>query len=141
MLHRWAVTLLTVLMCAVPCRADLPGAGPLTAELAADLEAALKRFGPDYVPRSRFLDDDGSPRYTNRLVLSSSPYLLQHAHNPVNWYPGRMNRMLHGLDYVLGDPVEIVLVPGKKKDSLRPATDLETFIRQLAPQEKKMPGT
>lgn len=24
---------------------------------------------------------------TNRLINSSSPYLLQHAHNPVNWYP------------------------------------------------------
>ncbi|QMU62356.1 MAG: DUF255 domain-containing protein [Gammaproteobacteria bacterium] len=26
-------------------------------------------------------------KYTNRLFLESSPYLLQHAHNPVNWYP------------------------------------------------------
>lgn len=26
-------------------------------------------------------------RYTNALINSSSPYLLQHAHNPVNWYP------------------------------------------------------
>jgi len=26
-------------------------------------------------------------RFTNRLVSESSPYLLQHAHNPVNWYP------------------------------------------------------
>lgn len=25
--------------------------------------------------------------YTNQLVHASSPYLLQHAHNPVNWYP------------------------------------------------------
>ena len=25
--------------------------------------------------------------YTNRLVESTSPYLLQHAHNPVDWYP------------------------------------------------------
>jgi len=25
--------------------------------------------------------------YTNQLVNESSPYLLQHAHNPVNWYP------------------------------------------------------
>jgi len=24
--------------------------------------------------------------HTNRLINSSSPYLLQHAHNPVNWY-------------------------------------------------------
>ncbi len=26
-------------------------------------------------------------RYTNQLINESSPYLLQHAHNPVNWYP------------------------------------------------------
>ncbi|HEY6100235.1 MAG TPA: thioredoxin domain-containing protein, partial [Anaeromyxobacter sp.] len=27
------------------------------------------------------------PRFTNRLVLERSPYLLQHAHNPVDWWP------------------------------------------------------
>ncbi len=26
-------------------------------------------------------------KYTNRLSEESSPYLLQHAHNPVDWYP------------------------------------------------------
>ncbi len=26
-------------------------------------------------------------KYTNDLIHESSPYLLQHAHNPVNWYP------------------------------------------------------
>ncbi|MBA3823856.1 MAG: thioredoxin domain-containing protein [Ktedonobacterales bacterium] len=26
-------------------------------------------------------------RYTNRLIDETSPYLLQHAHNPVDWYP------------------------------------------------------
>ena len=25
--------------------------------------------------------------YTNELINQTSPYLLQHAHNPVNWYP------------------------------------------------------
>jgi len=25
--------------------------------------------------------------YTNQLIHEKSPYLLQHAHNPVNWYP------------------------------------------------------
>jgi uncharacterized protein YyaL (SSP411 family) len=28
-----------------------------------------------------------APKFTNRLVHETSPYLLQHAHNPVNWYP------------------------------------------------------
>jgi uncharacterized protein YyaL (SSP411 family) len=27
------------------------------------------------------------PRHANRLVSETSPYLLQHAHNPVDWYP------------------------------------------------------
>lgn len=27
------------------------------------------------------------PKYTNKLINESSPYLLQHAHNPVNWLP------------------------------------------------------
>jgi len=27
------------------------------------------------------------PGYTNHLIHETSPYLLQHAHNPVNWYP------------------------------------------------------
>jgi len=31
--------------------------------------------------------DSSQPRYTNALIHEKSPYLLQHAHNPVNWYP------------------------------------------------------
>ncbi|WP_455380429.1 DUF255 domain-containing protein, partial [Acidihalobacter prosperus] len=30
---------------------------------------------------------DGEPTYTNHLIGENSPYLLQHAHNPVDWYP------------------------------------------------------
>jgi uncharacterized protein len=29
----------------------------------------------------------GNPAFTNRLAAETSPYLLQHAHNPVDWYP------------------------------------------------------
>ena len=25
-------------------------------------------------------------KFTNSLISETSPYLLQHAHNPVNWY-------------------------------------------------------
>lgn len=32
-------------------------------------------------------DSGASPRHTNRLIHETSPYLLQHAHNPVDWYP------------------------------------------------------
>jgi hypothetical protein len=31
--------------------------------------------------------EEGSFKYTNRLIHEKSPYLLQHAHNPVDWYP------------------------------------------------------
>ena len=29
----------------------------------------------------------GQYKHTNRLINETSPYLLQHAHNPVDWYP------------------------------------------------------
>ena len=32
------------------------------------------------------LPPDGGPKY-NQLIFEKSPYLLQHAANPVNWYP------------------------------------------------------
>jgi len=28
-----------------------------------------------------------APRHTNRLIMETSSYLSQHAHNPVDWYP------------------------------------------------------
>jgi uncharacterized protein YyaL (SSP411 family) len=33
------------------------------------------------------LGADDAPKFTNRLAKEKSPYLLQHAHNPVDWYP------------------------------------------------------
>lgn len=32
-------------------------------------------------------DQHGNKRPANRLIKEKSPYLLQHAHNPVDWYP------------------------------------------------------
>ncbi len=32
-------------------------------------------------------DATAQPRHTNRLAGETSPYLLQHAHNPVDWFP------------------------------------------------------
>jgi uncharacterized protein YyaL (SSP411 family) len=65
----------------------LPGAAPLSAELRTALSDALEELGPDHQPRTRQRRADGTPLYTNRLLLESSPYLRQHAHNPVNWFP------------------------------------------------------
>lgn len=30
--------------------------------------------------------NNSEPKFTNKLIEESSPYLLQHAHNPVNWH-------------------------------------------------------
>jgi uncharacterized protein YyaL (SSP411 family) len=65
----------------------LPGAAPFDQALVRKLEAALAGRPRNEKPRTRHLNPDGSPQYTNRLYLEASPYLRQHAHNPVNWYP------------------------------------------------------
>ncbi len=55
-------------------------------ELKQEWITAYKNKGSDYQPRTEHLNADGSPKYINRLILEESPYLIQHAHNPVNWY-------------------------------------------------------
>lgn len=65
----------------------LPGAEPFSPELEARLTGALAGKGSEYRPRTHHLETSGAPKYVNRLVLETSPYLLQHAHNPVSWYP------------------------------------------------------
>ena len=65
----------------------LPGAPAFSAELRERLASALSTRASDDPPRTRNRREDDSPLYTNRLLLETSPYLQQHAHNPVNWYP------------------------------------------------------
>lgn len=36
-----------------------------------------------------------SHKHTNRLIHETSPYLLQHAHNPVDWYPWGGEALTH----------------------------------------------
>ena len=64
-----------------------PGVGKFDSTLVEKFEELRKLRGKAYKPRTRHLRTDGWATYTNRLFLESSPYLLQHAHNPVNWYP------------------------------------------------------
>ena len=64
----------------------LPGAPAFAPELRARLAGALARRPAGAEPRTRHRLPDGSPRYSNRLLLEASPYLQQHAHNPVSWY-------------------------------------------------------
>jgi hypothetical protein len=65
----------------------LPGVSGVDPDLVRRFEQAGKTRGEEYRPRTKHLRPDGWAKYTNRLFLETSPYLLQHAHNPVNWYP------------------------------------------------------
>ncbi|BBB22451.1 conserved hypothetical protein [Abyssogena phaseoliformis symbiont OG214] len=51
-----------------------------------ELEQAYHDKGKNYTPRTQHLNEQGHAQFVNHLILTSSPYLLQHAHNPVNWY-------------------------------------------------------
>src|SRR3989442_2369881 len=62
-----------------------PGLEPSPA-LVHRLPAAVAAKGPEFHPNTRHLDAHGRPLFTNRLILETSPYLLQHANNPVSWY-------------------------------------------------------
>ncbi len=52
----------------------------------AALQAAFATMPATYEPRTH-LKQNGRPLYINRLIHEPSPYLLQHAHNPVDWWP------------------------------------------------------
>ena len=66
---------------------DAPGAPPVDEALRERLTTAWTARPADYVPRTEHVRPDGSPKYINRLFLEASPYLRQHAHNPLNWFP------------------------------------------------------
>ncbi len=69
----WAVPLLVIIAgSAMYLGSRLRGASSLAASPSSIEDARLS---------------DGHYRYTNRLAREKSPYLLQHAHNPVDWYP------------------------------------------------------
>ncbi|HVR63423.1 MAG TPA: thioredoxin domain-containing protein [Polyangia bacterium] len=76
---------MTTSMTETPLPEMPPGAPDFDDRLRHRLAEALAAKGADYVPRTHHLVGR-APRYTNRLILESSPYLLQHAHNPVSWH-------------------------------------------------------
>jgi uncharacterized protein YyaL (SSP411 family) len=65
----------------------LPGAEPFPPDLRGRLARTLAAEGAGYVPRTQHVTAAGAPLYSNRLLLETSPYLRQHAHNPVDWRP------------------------------------------------------
>jgi uncharacterized protein len=82
-----------------------PGAVAKPAELVAQLAAVYAAKGKDYEPRTRHKNADGTAQYVNRLITATSPYLLQHAHNPVDWRPWGPEALAEAL--ALGRPLFI----------------------------------
>lgn len=54
--------------------------------LEATLRGVEETKHGSYDKRTEHLDENGRGTFINRLINEDSPYLLQHAHNPVNWY-------------------------------------------------------
>ena len=57
-----------------------PNRRPLAVALACGLLAGS-------ISNAKPVKSDEKPKFTNRLAKEKSPYLLQHAHNPIDWYP------------------------------------------------------
>ncbi len=75
-------TWLVVLLCSVVA---IPSALVVRSRHDASVRAASRPAASGDAVDAR--NPNGSFRYTNRLIHEESPYLLQHAHNPVDWYP------------------------------------------------------
>lgn len=61
---------------------------PTSPETGAMVEAMKAAYTGAFADRTVHYGSDGkTPRFLNRLVLEDSPYLKQHAHNPVDWHP------------------------------------------------------
>ncbi len=65
----------------------LPQAIPMSNALDAAIRAKWEQSRSSGPVRTEHVNADGSAKYANRLILEASPYLNQHAHNPVNWFP------------------------------------------------------
>ncbi len=64
-----------------------PGLAVTEQVRAQRLYRIYQRKVGSYAVHTQHLNADGSPKYVNALVEEDSPYLKQHIHNPVNWYP------------------------------------------------------
>jgi uncharacterized protein YyaL (SSP411 family) len=67
--------------------APLPGLPATELARTARLYAIYQQKVGSYTVHTQHLNADGSPKYVNALITEDSPYLKQHVHNPVNWFP------------------------------------------------------
>ncbi|WP_419189989.1 thioredoxin domain-containing protein [Stieleria marina] len=69
--------------------ADAPSARGQDEPASPDKPSAVQTAQSSSIPVAESGGDHTTAKHehTNRLAKESSPYLLQHAHNPVDWYP------------------------------------------------------
>lgn len=60
--------------------------GVVLAHTNAELIKTMSDKKGEYEVRTHHTLDDKTPKYVNHLISEDSPYLLQHAHNPIDWY-------------------------------------------------------
>ncbi|MBE7461877.1 MAG: DUF255 domain-containing protein [Planctomycetes bacterium] len=60
---------------------------PPELEIVSSSEHASIDRDRDNMETGRNSESNADYKFTNKLAQETSPYLLQHAHNPVNWYP------------------------------------------------------
>tara|TARA_R110001599_G_scaffold337686_1_gene556215 strand:+ start:33443 stop:35833 length:2391 start_codon:yes stop_codon:yes gene_type:complete len=83
-----AVTLLLSCPPLVTAQVDpLPGLQSTEFARTARLYSLYQQKTGSYTVHTQHRNSDGSPKYINALIAEYSPYLKQHAHNPVNWFP------------------------------------------------------
>ncbi|KAJ4783320.1 hypothetical protein LUZ62_034566 [Rhynchospora pubera] len=84
LLHRSA-TAVSLFVSAFPFPFALPSSHSRTLMLSS---STSRRTLASLLPKLTMTTSaSASTRHTNRLASEHSPYLLQHAHNPVDWYP------------------------------------------------------
>lgn len=66
-----------------PSSSEAAAAAATTSE-SAESSSSLSEAATSTASSS---EENVPSKYTNRLIHEKSPYLLQHAHNPVDWYP------------------------------------------------------
>jgi hypothetical protein len=108
-----------------PTTLSTPAAPPGVTFAPAQLAALSARA--QVPPRTRHLHPDGGPLYINRLAAESSPYLLQHAHNPVDWFPWGPEALARPAETRPADPAQrrllrLPLVPRHGAGELRGPT-------------------
>ena len=71
--------------------------------------------------------------HTNKLIHEKSPYLLQHAHNPVNWYPWSDEAFARARaegKLVMMSPIRYVVFRRKTQEAL--TTRIDAFHEEEA---------